>query len=339
MLIRTLLFLILVLIAHPAFAAGEKLIWSPPPMHEPAEVTVRRSPQQPDQIEVIIRRAGQPPKTDLTPEKSLALVALKPNEDAVIKLPKDGPLRLGGLMVRYGGNIRMIGGHMIGLAPADQKLRAVLRFAGQSGTVFVEGVVIDANRQYGLDGILIGALNHRPKDVPDITLQNIVIKGTDSTTKGFHADAFQYYGATRTTRMDHVSITAQYQGLFLDPQHDIKAIDLRHVDLRYTDPATAAGFLFFLRVGEEANTRHPSVRLRDVYVGERTNRPVWENSVIFPHARMANGTRRQGDRATFPSFPEVDGFVTRGQPPGGPFVRESTVGVKYRSPGYEGDTR
>lgn len=329
----SILIALVVFAAHPVRAAG-KLSWPPPPQHQPMRIDISAG-SKPGTIDV--RKSIYPYELFSVSTASLTApvtIKLKQNEDAVINLPKDRVLPITGLGIVRGRHIRIIGGHLKAVAPADKSLRALLRFAGQSGSVFVEGVVLDADNQYGLDGLDVGSVKDGPHNVADVYVQNCIIRGTYSTTEGLHADAFQYYGDTGWTRMDRVSITSQYQGLFLDPQNDIGGIDLRRVDLRYADPANGQGYIFFLRT-ETGRDRHPPVSLQDVYAQERTNRKPWQDYSIYPPAnRHKGGGVFKNNRMFFPSYPEVTGYVIKGAPPNGPWVKDDDAGLHYTSPGY-----
>ncbi len=317
-----------------AFAGTRpKLSWPPPAQDRPVHVSLDAA-EDPAFIKVT-RDAWpyrQPQSTNQPADRTIS-IKLKPDEDAIIRLPDDHVLSLAGVNISYGRHVRLIGGALKATRPADQHLRALLRFGGQSGSVFVEGVTLDAAHQYGLDGLDVGGLLHVPDAIADIYVQNCRIENTYSKTNGLHADAFQFYGPVRWTRMDRVSIESDYQGLFLDPQADIGGIDLRRVDLRYADPDHGEGYIFFLRT-EYPNTRRPAVRLRDVYVDEARNRRPWEEYAVYPPLSRRAGLRLKSDHAYFPAFPEVDGYITKGRPPGGPWVKKNEAGLNYQSPGY-----
>jgi hypothetical protein len=328
-----LLIALLALLPAPARARDRaRLTWAPPPLHNPTHVAIHQDGQGRIDMERVTGGRGH---RSIFSADGRITVKFAQDEDAEIALPDDKILKIPGLLIVGGHNIRVIGGHLQGTQAASQDLRAVLRFAGQSGSVFVEGLLIDADNQYGLDGLDVGGVRHLPGAVADIYVENCRIVGTNSTRAGFHADGFQYYGDTGWTRMDRVSVVGQYQGLFLDPQHEIRGIDLRHVDVRYSDPATGAGYIFYLR--HEHNRRHPDVRLREVYAEGRTNMRPWQEFSVYPPASRADGNRYSDGRAAFPAQPEIKGYVIKGPPPGGAFVGAEDAGARYRSPGYLGE--
>lgn len=334
--LRIALFLLFSLIVFPPVSHAENpgapLSWAPPPLENPARITVRDAQDGMIDIEKSVYPYGTVSSSHIAAGSNV-LIKLGDHEDAIITLPLDRILDVSGLSIAYGRHVRIIGGHLRATRPADKSLRALLRFAGQSGSVFVEGMVIDANGQYGLDGLDVGGVAHRPGVIADVYVQNCLIKGVFSGRAGLHADGFQYYGPTGWTRMDRVSVVSQYQGLFLDPQNDMEGVDLRRVDVRYADPATGAGYIFFLRT-EKGRDRHPPVRLHEVYADARTNVLPWQEYSIYPPASRATGAVLNNGKACFPAYPEVQGCVGKGRPPTGSFVTEKNAGLHYISPGY-----
>ena len=335
--ILSLVFVLMVSLLSAKSYAAELLEWAPPEQTQPAKISVDYD-EDPAFIKVTTSVFPYRESSDRQiPVSERVTIELRDDEDAIIDLPKDKTLMMTGLGVNGGHNVRIIGGHLAAIAPADDSLRGVLRFAGQSASVFAEGLIVDARNQYGLDGILVGGVHHKPDAVGDVYIQNCLIRGINSTRQGLHADGFQFYGSVKWLHMDRVSIRSQYQGIFLDPQADITGIDLRHVDLDYPDPATGAGYIFYLR-NENVNLRHPVVRLKDVYAGERTNRSPWQEFSIYPPESRVNGARYKDGKVSFPSFPEVEGYVTKGAPPSGAYVSDKIAGAAYVSPGYKKST-
>jgi len=327
---------VLFLAYFPALAEAQiqKLTWAPPLQIRPMRVSVAYNAKNPALLMVTTNPYPYDhPVLVQTPVTASVEIRLPADVDAILTFPQDKVLAVPAVNVAYGRHVRVIGGSLKATQPASEMRRGLLRFAGQSGSVFVEGVVLDAAHQNGLDGLLVGGVTHAPTRVADVYVQNSFIKGTWSGQSGLHADGFQYYGATRSTRFDRVSVVAQYQGLFLDPQYDIAGIDLRHVDLRYETPETGGGYAFFLRL-EKDRPRHPPVSLQEVYVAPRTNAGPWEEGTIYPPAHFPNGVVLKDGKGSFPAFPEVKGFLNKGIPSAGPWVRETSVGLHYVSPGY-----
>jgi len=326
------LFFIFAVASMQSIAYAQKLSWLPPIQSNPTHIYITI-----DANKSIINFQKNSDPIESRPVNKQLIVTFAENEDAIIHLPTTGPLVMPGILVRFGHNIRVIGGHMIATATGDPNgIRGLLRFTGTTGSSFVEGVILDCNERLGLDGLLVGGVAGQTF-FPDVYLQNSIIKGVYSlSTSALHSDGFQYYGATGVTRMDKVSVRSKYQGLFLDPQHDIHSIDLRRVDVDYIDPPNGEGYIFYLRQLETG--RRPLVFMDEVYVGRRDTQfgGEWEKYSVYPPSMLTFGGIRIGDSITFPSFTEVVGEVKLAPPPNGPFVNESDVGVGYVSPGYVG---
>lgn len=226
----------------------------------------------------------------------------------------------------------------VGLHP-----RAALKFSGQpsGSTTFIEGVKIDLAQSYGYDAIEIGGWDQATPG-PDYTIQNVRLLGAMSTTSGLHADLVQFYGSCRNLRIDKLTGTSQYQGLFLSPQHLLGSVELHRVDLRYIDPTAQSGYLLWLF--DDQNQKRQPVLLDQVYVGTSNwsykagmvqEQVVWPASNKIPW-NMLGGAVLKGNVLTWPTIPEISGSALVGQPLVGQFVREGAVGLNYRSPGYRG---
>lgn len=151
--------------------------------------------------------------------------------------------------VTGGVNIRMIGGHFKGSLPTAYTPAypsgplntsvAVLRFANVKGSVYLEGVKVDANGMFGLDGIQPGPVtivgpDHYPAYIPDYYTQNCIEVGLVSDVgTGLHSDGFQANGPVGNVYMDRIVCESEYQGLFLAQQGLVEKYDLHNVWCRY----------------------------------------------------------------------------------------------------------
>lgn len=226
----------------------------------------------------------------------------------------------------------------VGLHP-----RAALKFSGQpsGSTTFIEGVKIDLGQSYGYDAIEIGGWDQATPG-PDYTIQNVRLLGAMSTTSGLHADLVQFYGSCRNLRIDKLTGTSQYQGLFLSPQHLLGSVELHRVDLRYIDPTAQSGYLLWLF--DDQNQKRQPVLLDQVYVGTSSwsykagmvqEQVVWPASNKIPWNKLG-GAVLKGNVLTWPTIKEISGTALVGQPLVGEFVRNGAAGLNYRSPGYRG---
>ena len=263
-------------------AAAEPLTWAPPRLDDPTVVTVSASNRE---------------------------LKLDPRRDYLIQMPSR-PLTVGGGLVVMGGrNVVLIGGDIRipwqGRRPAPNSRRG-LYLKEQTGTVHVEGLRLggaDISEGINLDQRL-GAV---------VQLQNIRVDGVHARDqKGFtdnHPDVLQTWGGPAELRVDGLTGTSDYQGLFLHPQQfggpRPRRFDLRNVDISGTG---TSHYLLWQATPFRMATR-------DVWVsGERGRswgQTVWPAPAAWPRARS-------------------------GRPPLGSFVPRGVAGAGYRSPGYAG---
>ena len=135
---------------------------------------------------------------------------LQPGKDYVVKIGDvSGPVRLVG-----GRNVVLIGGHItIPWAGADASIssRLGLYLKGQTGTVHVEGLLIDNAGGDLSEGIQINA--------PDavVQIQNVRIDGVHARDEvnfsDNHPDLIQPWGGVQALRIDHLSGSDRLPGL------------------------------------------------------------------------------------------------------------------------------
>ena len=254
-------------------------------------------------------------------------VRLQPGRDYVLRLPRER--KLGGAFIEGGRNVVVIGGH-ISLprgTTTDQQRRA-LYFKGQTGTVHVEGVLIDGSGGGEGDGIAISAPGAAVQ-IEDVRV--VDLHGSQATT---HADVVQPWGGVRELRIDRLTGSSGFQGLqvpvALGP---IGSAFVRYADLRALPepPGHGGGHMLWL-TGPRTCDGYP-VALEQVWIAARPGRAL-ANSV-WPGVGDGSpcaGAHEEGGIG-WPHLP-VRGIVRAGTPPGGDFVPRWSVGLGYRSPGY-----
>lgn len=227
--------------------------------------------------------------------------------DYVVRMPAR-PLKVaGGLTITGGRNVLLRGGEVVvpwqGARPRYGALRRGLLLRGQTGTVHVEGLRLRGDLGDGID------LDERLGAT--VQLQNVrVDRVTARDRRHFsdtHPDVVQSWAGPKVLRIDRLSATTDYQGLFLLPDQfahgTTSAVDLRHVDI-----AGSRSSAYLLWRDDAAR-----VRLRDVHVSSPGGRAVWQTMwpepAAWPGARLSRAARR-------------------------PFVARATAGSRYRSPGY-----
>jgi hypothetical protein len=182
-----------------------RLSWAPPQMTDPTTITAQ-SGLDPDHL------------------------TLSPSRDYIVKLPQgglDGTLEIDG-----GHNVILIGGAITVPATADQTdngaddTDTALYVRGSTGTVHIEGVLIDAASDVMFDGIDVDA----PQATVDV--ENVRVRGVYGSYPAEHADVIQTWGGAKALRVDHLTADGDYQGLQIAPDlGSVGFADLRNVDL------------------------------------------------------------------------------------------------------------
>lgn len=251
---------------------------------------------------------------------------MDPARDYIIKLPAQR--KLGATILMGGHNIVIIGGQIS--VPAEDKTRRALFIKGATGTVHVEGLLIDNPDKTEFDAFVIAA--------PDATvqLQNIRVEGLRGFQNSWHADILQPWGGVQSLRVNGLTGMTGYQGIQLSSlKGQIKDISLRRVNLRSIDPQIwmsgsnggNGGYLFWADC-----TLTAPIKLDQVYLAPRQERRA--DQVVWPAAnsksKCASKLTRAGSAITFPALP-IKGEMHIGLPPEGDFVPAGSVGVNYRS--------
>lgn len=252
---------------------------------------------------------------------------LKSGNDYVIDLPDE--VKVGHTMIEGGRNIVIRGGHVT-IPPGgktDVERRGIY-IKNATGTVHIEGVAIDGLESEGFDGISISA--------PEAILQivNVRITGITGRFDGFHGDIVQPFGGVRELRIDHLSGTSSYQGLYLtETSGTIGSADIRNVNLSYeTNRYDETTYLLWLPVDPSSCETYPVV-LKNVYMSPRSGQDV-AGFAVWPNTENPAGCTavETADGITWPSLPEITGRVAAGPPPNGDFVVDGSVGVEYSRP-------
>ncbi len=284
---------------------GNRLSWSPPKLSNPRVVNIAA-------------------------RSSRTIIELNPRADYIIKMPSSPVTR--GIIFVGGRNIVLIGGEIA--IPwqgrnASIASRTGLKIKNATGTVHVEGLLIRGDDLS--EGIQINA----PKAT--VQLQNIGIFNMHARDqvrfRDNHPDLIQTYGNVKRLRIDSFTGVTDYQGLFLSTKYNGAhgPVDLKRVNiigertarnLLWIQPQSAAGSVTLDRVYLDSS----GTRKRNL--GEAVYPSIWNVSSI--QARLSSGS------VTWPRGmrPRVSGAVNAGRPPGGSYVLPSSVGTRYRSPGY-----
>jgi hypothetical protein len=240
--------------------------------------------------------------------------------DYVVRLPPTQ--KVGATWIEGGHNVVIVGGSVTIPAdlPADapSAQRTAIYVKGATGTVHIEGVLIDGAGASELDGVDVAA----PQAT--VQLQNLRIVGIHGGLGSFHADVVQPWGGVHELRIDRLTGTSNYQGLMLaDTSGAIGSAQLSRIDLTATtEPAVDyGGHMILLRTsGDSSACATYPVDMQDVHVIPRPGRTLVNS--VYP-AGVAG------------ACPGMTGAVTAGPPAGGSWVPAGVAGVGYVSPGYQ----
>lgn len=278
------------------------LLWAPPALHAPKVVTLG---------------------------SGFTVSKLDPTRDYVIKLPPG--IKSGSTALMGGHNITIIGGHVT--VPPGDKMRRALYIKGATGTVHIEGVLIDNPKGAEFDGIAIAA----PQAI--VQIQNVRIEGITGWQRSWHADLIQPWGGVKELRVDHFTGISAYQGVqFSGLKGPVGAVTLSHVNMR-SDGAQVwlkgakggnGGYLLWYGCRQAF-----PLKLDTVFVQPRSERgpalaayPPANDSTACP-SRLTS----DGKSMSFPKLP-IQGELTIGVPPGGDYVSAASVGQNYSSKNF-----
>jgi hypothetical protein len=299
--------------APPSAVPGMPLLtWAPPVLNDPETIEL---------------------------DRGMTTTMLDPAKDYILKLPRVGK---GDTFVRGGHNIVVIGGHIsTGQEPPpwDAPEHRALYFADTTGTIHVEGVLIDDVDSGQGDGIDVAA------PLATLQIQNVRVSGLTGSEQGNHADVVQPWGGVKELRIDRLTGSTDYQGLHIQPDlGPIGSEIVKNANMSSTS-TTAGNWLTWLATGSNTCTTAGQVSLDQVYVTPRKGRglgdSVWPPSSASsvddgpnPVQGCLSSLSPNGSELTFPELPHISGPVKEGPPPGGDFVPEGVAGPDYVSPGY-----
>lgn len=272
--------------------------WEPPPLDHPTTIVLENGP---------------------------TYTRLDVNKDYVIHLPQVA--KIGATFIEGGRNVVLYGGHITvpDGGETDAERRGIY-IKNATGVVHIEGILIDGTDPEGFDAIAISA--------PDAIVQivNVRVIGVTGRFDGFHGDIIQPFGGVRELRVDHLTGTSNYQGIYLpETQGRVGAAIFRNVNLSYEpnvhDETT---YLMWLPVNHRTCHLTYPVTMENVYIEPRS----WQSaarSAVWPNSAVPQGcvAVQEGQQITWPSLDGLSGGVLVGSPPDGDFVPEAAVGVKY----------
>jgi hypothetical protein len=261
---------------------------------------------------------------------------LAANRDYIVVLPR--PRLVGSLWIQGGHSLVIIGGHVTVPTSANQLDNDAddtdddIYLEGQTGTVHLEGLLLDAMHNVMFDAIDINA----PRAVVEI--ERVRVTGLYGSDRTQHADAVQTWGGVRTLRIFDLSIVGDYQGLTVDPalgpvgDAEIDNVDLTLEPVPTPLRAISVGGGHMIWLTRAANTCESGrVKFSRVYLLDLATRQLPPRNTVWPQVDSALPCRAhlQAGRVFWPRLP-VTGSVVLSAPPHGSFVPSGSVGANYQ---------
>ncbi|HVS78815.1 MAG TPA: glycosyl hydrolase family 28-related protein [Candidatus Saccharimonadales bacterium] len=257
---------------------------------------------------------------------------LDTDTDYILKLPSDSPLSVsGGLQIVGGRNVVLIGGEIEIPASADpgdaSNLRGMI-IENSTGTVHIEGVRIYAES----GGILNEGIDIAAPDAI-VQLQNIRIEHV-SRPDIQHNDLVQPWGGVKELRIDKLTGSSDYQGLFLSGEAGtpVQKAYLRRINIIGENVSpNYQQFVWF-----DPNNNTGEANFDEIYIDLPSfqgglGSGVWpqSNDDTYPFVVADDGSGEWVPQANLRGKIKPASLLT-----GGDFVPASVVGLDYASPGY-----
>lgn len=253
---------------------------------------------------------------------------LDPTRDYVVKI--GNVTAVGGVVLEGGHNVVAIGGHITipwaGTSPG-QNARRALYLKNQTGTVHIEGLLIDNQGGDLGEGIQIAAQNAIVQ-LENIRITDIHARDEVGFTDG-HPDVIQPMGGYRELRVDHLTGRSDYQGIFLKAESgwSLGKTDLRNVNLigrpsgHYlfwqelaATPVVLTGF--WMNISQTKYSLGWSVY-------PDLAKPLGRQATVSLDGSVVHWTSSN-----------ISGSIRSGNPPSGDYVPVGVAGTQYVSPGY-----
>ena len=304
-----------------ASAAPYTLRWAPPTLKNPTTIKV--------------------PAYD-SAYNGVTKLKLDRTRDYIIDLPDKK--KVGGLSIKGGRNIHIIGGHITANPNHLTDNAAVtsgvmaLRIVHNYGTVHIEGLLIDDSAGGQSDAINVTA------PYSTVQIQNVRVERISGRDDQVHADLIQIGNDdVKELRVDRFTGYSNYQGLFFSRWGPtiVKNTNLAYKASPYVTDYGGGHFGWvtsskWISSTGDFTCEHSAHTLSEVYItpkpGRSLGRSAWprDNSTFGCEASVGD----DGGYAYWPMLSKVRGGVKLGPPVGGDFVPEGVAGVDYVSPGY-----
>jgi hypothetical protein len=185
----------------------------------------------------------------------------------------------GGLVLVGGHNVVIIGGkiEVPDSASTDALQRRGMYLKNQTGTIHVEGVHIAGPN-------LAEGINLDQRRGATVQFQNILVDEVHGTAGGHHADILQTWAGPKTLRINGLTGTTQYQGLFLLPHQHWKYAVVENWDIRNVDITSTAGGYTLWKENSHV-IANSNITLHRTYTESKWGF-MWPNDAAWPGATI-----------------------------------------------------
>ncbi len=297
-----------------------KLTWAPPALTTPTRITIDSN---------IIKARGTDGHRwylDNTKDYEISLGVVNTSYGVVIAGGRNVVIKGGYITIPWAGTYASNSA-----AYSDMAKRRALLVANQTGTVHIEGLLIDNALGDLSEGIQIQSPN------ADVQIQNVRIENVHARDQvGYtdnHPDCVQPMGV-KALRIDRFTCSTDAQAFYLDNGDG----PLVNVDMRRTNVSGTINTYPYLFHRVQRDKTFPTT-LSDVWVNPQPGDSLFNsvsNVLLVGGAydgRYQAAISADGTTASWPD-PSLSGVIKRGTPPGGDFVPAASVGLNYVSPGY-----
>ena len=304
----------------PGTVSTAKLTWAPPSLTTPTQITIDSD---------IIRARGTGGHRwylDNTKDYEITLGTVNTSYGVVIAGGRNVVIRSGYITIPWAGSYASNAA-----AYSDMAKRRALLVANQTGTVHIEGLLIDNALGDLSEGIQIQSPN------ADVQIQNVRIENVHARDQvGYtdnHPDCVQPLGV-KALRIDRFTCSTDAQAFYLDNGDG----SLVNVDMRRTNVSGTINTYPYLFHRVQRDRTFPTT-LSDVWVNPQPGDSLFNSvSNVLLVGGVYDGRYKatisaDGTTASWPD-PSLSGVIKRGTPPGGDFAPAASVGLNYVSPGY-----
>jgi hypothetical protein len=297
-----------------------KLTWAPPALTAPTAITINSD---------IIKARGTDGHRwylDNTKDYEITIGTVNTSYGVVIAGGRNVVIKGGYITIPWAGTYTSNAA-----AYSDMAKRRALLVANQTGTVHIEGLLIDNALGDLTEGIQIQSPNANVQ-IQNVRIENVHARDQVGYTDN-HPDCVQPMGV-KALRIDKFTCSTDGQAFYLDNGDG----PIVNVDMRRTNVSGTVNTYPYLFHRIQRDNTYPT-SLSDVWVNPQPGDSLFNsvsNVLLVGGAYDGRYTATISADVTTASWPDpsLSGGIKRGTPVGGDFAPRSSVGLNYVSPGY-----